>query len=238
MNKLYNDDCFNILPLIDKKSIHMVIVDLPYGQTCNEWDKKIDLNKMWDYLKDICIDNCQYIFFTTTKFGIDLINSNPSWFKYDLIWEKTNAVGFLNANKMPLRSHEMIYIFNNPKGRNRCYNPQKIEGKPYSNPNKCGLSDNYGITERIPTENKDGKRFPTSIIKIKSCRQKTIHPTQKPLELCEWLIKTFSNEGDNILDFCMGSGSSIIACKNTGRNYIGIEMNKEIYDKAVERINS
>jgi len=238
MNQLYNDDCFDVFDKIDKKSINMIIVDLPYGQTDNQWDKKIDLNKMWQHLKEICKDNCQYIFFTTTKFGNELINSNPTWFKYDIVWEKPIGVGYLNANKMPIRSHEMIYIFNNPKGRVRTYNPQMTEGKPYSSLKKPYIEDNnYGNVTRIPTINKDGMRYPRSVLKYNSNRNNSIHPTQKPLELCEWLIKTYSNEEDNVLDFCMGSGSSIVACKNTNRNYIGIEMNKEIYDKAVERIN-
>ena len=111
-NKIFNNDCFDVFPLIPKKSIDLVLVDLPYGQTACDWDIQIDLKLMWENLKRICKDNCQYVFFTTVKFGNKLINSNPSWFRYDLVWEKSNAVGFLSANKMPLRSHEMIYIFN------------------------------------------------------------------------------------------------------------------------------
>jgi site-specific DNA-methyltransferase (adenine-specific) len=112
-NSIHNDDCFQILPKIDNKSVDLVLVDLPYGQMDCEWDIKIDLDMMWKELKRICKDNCQYVFFTTTKFGNELINSNSKWFRYDFVWEKYNPVGFLNANKMPLRIHEMIYIFNN-----------------------------------------------------------------------------------------------------------------------------
>ena len=111
-NKLFNDDCFNVFPSIPNKSVDLVLVDLPYGQTACEWDVEIDLKLMWENLKRICKDNCQYVFFTTVRFGNKLINSNQSWFRYDLVWEKYNSVGFLCANKMPLRSHEMIYIFN------------------------------------------------------------------------------------------------------------------------------
>ena len=111
-NKLFNDDCFNVFPSIPKKSIDLVLVDLPYGQTACKWDIEIDLKLMWENLKRTCKANCQYVFFTTVKFGNKLINSNQSWFRYDLVWEKSNSVGFLCANKMPLRSHEMIYIFN------------------------------------------------------------------------------------------------------------------------------
>ena len=112
-NKLFNDDCFNVFEKIDKDTVDMVLVDLPYGQTVCDWDIQIDLNKMWKELKRICKGKCQYVFFTTTNYKIELINSNKRYFKYDLVWEKHNAVGFLSCNKMPLRAHEMIYIFNN-----------------------------------------------------------------------------------------------------------------------------
>ena len=109
--ELHNDNCFNILPTLNDKSVDLVLVDLPYGQTANKWDSCIDLEKMWQQLKRIGKENTAYVFFTTTKFGNDLINSNKKWFRYDLVWEKTNSVGFLSANKMPLRNHEMIYLF-------------------------------------------------------------------------------------------------------------------------------
>jgi hypothetical protein len=113
INNIYNDDCFKILPKIENKTVDLVLVDLPYGQTACEWDVKIDLQMMWKELKRICKDNCQYVFFTTTKFGIELINSNPKWFRYDLVWDKCKKIGHLSANRMPLRCHEMIYVFNN-----------------------------------------------------------------------------------------------------------------------------
>ena len=112
-NKTFNNNCFDVFPNIPKKTVDLVLVDLPYGQTACNWDIEIDLKLMWENLKRICKDNCQYVFFTTTKFGYKSIDSNPSWFRYDLVWDKSKSVGFLCANKMPLRSHEMIYIFNN-----------------------------------------------------------------------------------------------------------------------------
>jgi len=111
-NKMFNDDCFNVFEKVEKNTVDMVLVDLPYGQTDCKWDIQIDLEKMWRELKRICKNECQFVFFTTTKYGIDLINSNRRYFKYDLVWEKHTPVGFLNCNKMPLRTHEMIYIFN------------------------------------------------------------------------------------------------------------------------------
>ena len=112
-NSIVNNDCFKVFPKIEPKSIDMVLIDLQYGQTACYWDIEIDLNEMWKQLKLICKDNCQYVFFTTTKFGYKIIQSSPKWFKYDLVWEKTSSVGYLPSNKMPLRNHEMVYDFNN-----------------------------------------------------------------------------------------------------------------------------
>jgi len=319
MNKIYNDDCFNVFRLLDKKSVDLVLVDLPYGQTDCHWDIKIDLIEMWRQLKLICKDNCQYVFFTTTKFGNELINSNPKWFRYDLVWEKPRTLGFLNSKYMPLRTHEMIYIFkysgeddidrsrfiemreyakdmiqfiNKPKteiiksiktgdvihflGHNavqfrlpiksvhnelielykinemtgyiaydelknkfnptqRTYNPQKTPGKPWKIKGHQIKSDVYGQKQIIDLENPTGDRHPKSVLKFDQ-NDKCLHPTQKPLDLCEWLIKTYSNENDVVLDFCMGSGTTIVGCINTNRNYIGIEKDKEIYETAKKRI--
>ena len=228
---IYNDDCFNVLGTI-KDKVDLVLVDLPYGQTACKWDTKIDLDKMWEELKKICKENCIYIFFTTTKYGVDLINSNRKWFRYDIVWIKHNAVGFLNANKMPLRSHEMLYIFYKKRGT---YNPQKTEGKPYK-ARKKGCAPIYGDVKRIPINNTDGKRHPLSHIKFNTDK-KIKHSTAKPIELCEWLIKSYSNEGELVLDFTMGSGTTGVACKNTGRKFIGIEKDKEIFEYAKERLD-
>jgi len=237
-NIILNDDCFNVFSKIPSKSINLVCVDLPYAQTDCLWDSLIDLNKMWVELKRIGKDNCQYVFFSTTKFGYKIIESNTKWFRYDIIWEKLNSVGFLSANKQPLRIHEMIYIFHNdkkPKELKWVYNPQKTEGKPYEIKGGGILkTEIYGDKPKIEIIN-TGDRFPTSIIKF-GYDKKKLHPTQKPVPLCEWIIKTYSNENDVVLDFTMGSGSTIVACKNTKRKYIGIEMNKEIFETAKKRI--
>ena len=315
---IYNGDCLEVMKDIEPNTIDLVVVDLPYGQTACKWDVVIDLKEMWKQLKRICKDNCQYVFFTTSKFGNDLINSNPTWFRYDLVWEKTYYVGYLSANKMPLRSHEMIYIFSNPstddvelirnldlreyaknilkyigktnkqierelghrkaehflacastsqfslptektynelidkynidkmegfikyedlnyKSLNHTYNPQKTPGNPYkTKAHKLKNMDVYGQTELPVRENKTGDRHPTSIVTFN--RDVGLHPTQKPVQLCEWLIKTYSNEGDLVLDFCMGSGSTIVAAINTNRQYIGIEKDEEIFKVAEKRI--
>jgi len=389
---LYNDDCFNVLPKIKDKTIDLFVLDLPYANkdfgkcTACKWDNTIDLDKMWIEIKRIMKPNAVILFYCNTKFGFSLIQSNIKWFRYDLIWKKSRKVGFLSANKMPLRQHENIYVF---KDKGGTYNPQKTEGKPY----KCkqGKQTNlYGIEdkENVITENK-GERHPTSIIEhenvyvfsdadedlenkknkelrsyaekvkkyigkslkiidkkignqgihhfysftstqfgipieknynklieiykinemkgfidyktlkskwddemvntynpqktkgtpykngadknpnnvygitkekgtiIKTDRHptsiypetiettilahnnpaKSLHRTQKPTSLCEWLIKTYSNEEDTVMDFTMGSGTTREACKNTNRKFIGVEMDKDIFEIAKERLN-
>jgi site-specific DNA-methyltransferase (adenine-specific) len=230
--ELYNDDCFNVFPKIDKK-IDLVVVDLPYGQTAAEWDELIDLEKMWKELKRICKDNCIYVFFCTTKFGFSLIDSNQKWFRYDIVWDKAIPVGFLNCNKQPLRQHEMIYIFYNKQG---VFNPQKTPGKPYYN-STIPINNLYGnIPQKTPTNNDTGDRFPLSILKCPKPRGKDFHPTHKPLDLLERLIKTYSNEGDKVLDFTMGGGSTGLACKNTNRYFIGIEKNEDFYKMCCKKL--
>ena len=236
--ELFNGDCLTIMPTLETNSVDMVLVDLPYGQTACKWDTIIDMDKMWIELKRICKSNANIVFFTTTKFGNKLINSNEKWFRYDLVYEKQNAVGFMSANKCPLRKHEMMYIFGKPSGGKKTYNPQKTEGKPYKINKAKKIKDLYGSDETPEHENKTGDRHPVSVQKfISQNYKKTIHPTQKLVEACEWLIKSYSNEGDVVLDFTMGSGSSGVACKNTNRKFIGIEMDQEIFKTAETRIN-
>ncbi len=225
-----NSDCFDEFKNIQDNKIDLVCVDLPYGQTACKWDSVIDLSKMWDELKRICKDECVYVFFCTTKFGHSLISSNKKWFRYDLVWMKSRSVGFLSASKMQLRNHEMIYIFYK---KWNVYNPQKTKGKPYKTKGKgkVGVYD----TKRIDGENKTGDRHPLSIIKFNT-PHKSLHKTQKPTDILEWLIKTYSNENDIVLDFTMGSGSTIEACINTKRRYIGIEKDTDIYNIANKRI--
>jgi site-specific DNA-methyltransferase (adenine-specific) len=239
---LYNDDCINVFKTLPKRSVDLVVVDLPYETTTLKWDKCIDLDLMWKYLRKILKHNGQALFFTTTKLGAKLINANTSWFCYDLVWEKNKATGHLFSNRAVLRKHEMIYLFHNkgkPKGEKLTFNPQMTAGEPYSN----GLIPNnntqvYTTKNEVIHENLSGDRYPHSIVKIGNSanNRNKLHPTQKPVELCEWLIKTYSNEGDVVMDFTMGSGSTIIACINTNRKYIGIEMDKDIFITAEKRI--
>ena len=406
--ELFNDNCFNIFPQIQDNYVDLFVLDLPYANkkfgncTACRWDTPIDLKKMWEEIKRIMKPNATIIFFCNTKFGWALIDSNPKWFKYDLIWKKSRKVGFLSANKMPLRQHENIYIFGNEeddieivknkqlreysknvleyinknkkdiinklgqgldhffrhsssqfalpieKNYNKLiqeykidkmqdfktyeelksleqlltYNPQKTEGTPYKTKGK-GKCEVYDI-KRIDNIN-NGDRHPSSIIEMEAEHEniyifkdkqgtynaqkiklntdknnekkdlgmikggyyrgegqkpfkrmpndpttshptsiiemdntllemrntiqhmentileyknptKTIHRTQKPVDLLEWLIKSYSNEGDVVMDFCMGSGTAGVAAQNLNRKFIGVEMDKEIFDKAYKRI--
>ena len=247
--EIYNDDCFNIFPKIEDKSINLFLLDLPYANkkfgnciAC-PWDTPIDLEKMWKEIKRTIKPNGIIIFFCNTKFGYTLISSNPKWFKYDLIWEKSRKVGFLSANKMPLRKHENIYIFNNKGGT---YNPQKTEReKDYKHSGKRSSEEHYGNVLECKKEYKkeDGMHptsilpeFETTILKYNN-PHKTIHRTQKPVDLLEWLIKTYTNEDDVVMDFCMGSGSCGVACHNTKRKFIGVERDEDIFKLAEKRID-
>jgi len=236
---LLNGDCLKLMPTLGDNCVDMVLVDLPYGQTSCAWDCEIDLAEMWVQLKRICKPNANIVFFCTTKFGYQLIKSNEKWFRSDLVWEKSFALGFMSAKKAVMRKHEMIYLFGKPSAGGKTYNPQKTTGHKTSfvkaHDYKNGLVDVYGNKGRQACF-LDDTRYPTSIQQFAYDKQK-LHRTQKPVAMCEWLIKTYSNEGETVLDFTMGSGSTIVAAKNTGREFIGIEMDEEIFKIAEERLN-
>lgn len=232
--ELYNDDCMNVLDNINH-TIDLVILDLPYGCTDCDWDKKLNLDLLWTKLKKISKPNTAYIFFTTTKFGIELIQSNPKWFRYDIVWHKLNSgSGFLNAKKMPLRNHEMIYVFYNklPTYNVSLYHTKKVTTKTLPCQTKIYAGKKYSLhTEYEP-------RLPRSVLEYITTNKskKGNHNTEKPVELLKWLIQYYSNENDIILDPTMGSGSTGVACKGLNRYFIGIEKNKKIYDIACDRL--
>ena len=230
-------DCLDVLDSLPTNKINLVILDLPYGSTDNEWDIKINLDLLWSKLKRVCTNKCAYIFFTTTRFGYDLICSNPKWFRYDLIWNKVKPAGFLNAKKQPMRVHEMMYVFydklptynidDNHKLVSSGNTGNPINGSCYSNP----------VLKRMKTVHEP--RLPQSILNFVTVnnRQKRFHPTEKPNELLEWIIKYYSNEGDTILDPTCGAGGTLLACKNLNRNCYGIEMNETYYNTAKNRLD-
>jgi site-specific DNA-methyltransferase (adenine-specific) len=240
-NRIFNEDCFEVFKRMPNEVVDLVITDLPYGQVNQHWDKLINHEEMWKQLKRILKPNGQVLFFCSTLFGYELIKSNPSWFRYDLVFKKKKSVGFFNCNKLPLRSHEMIYIFSppKPKGLKWTYNPQKTIGKPYTakEAQEGGGAVIYSKNRKKNAINNTGDRFPISVLEY-GIEDKKVHPTQKPIKLLENLIKQYSNEGDLIMDFTMGSGSAIIAAKNTNRKYVGVEKDTIIFNKANDFINS
>jgi len=239
--QLFNDDCLKVLPTIPDKSIDLILTDPPYGTTQCKWDSIIPFEPMWKELKRIIKDNGCTALFGTEPFSSALRMSNIKEFKYDWIWQKNKPTGMLNAKKQPMRNYENILIFYNKQ----CfYNPikEKREHKKPTLSAKCYSKNNVINNIHKDTQRKilDEKRFPTQIKKFNTIadRSKMVHPTQKPVLLLEYLIKTYTNEGDNVLDFTMGSGSTGVACKNTNRNFIGIEMDKNYFDIAKNRIES
>lgn len=224
-------DCLELMKNIPDKSIDMILCDLPYGTTRNKWDSTISLDKLWEQYERIIKDNGVIALFSQMPFTAELVHSNLNLFKYEWIWKKDNGTGFLNAKKMPLKIHENIEIFYK---KLPMYNPQMRTGfKPYSV--KQGRhSSNYGNYEEGHLTISGGERYPIDVIKYK--KDSGFHPTQKPVALLEYLIKTYTNENDLVLDNCMGSGSTGIACINTNRNFIGIEIDEHYFKIAKERI--
>lgn len=224
-------NCLELMKEIDDKSIDMILCDLPYGTTRNKWDSIIPLDKLWEQYERIVKDNGCIALFAQTPFDKVLGVSNLKLLKYEWIWQKDNGTGFLNAKKMPLKLHENILIFYK---KPPVYNPQMRKGfKPYSQKSGRG-SDNYGEQIRVVTNN-NGDRYPVDILEFKRDKYK-LHPTQKPVSLLEYLIKTYTNENDIVLDNCMGSGSTGIACQNTNRNFIGFELDEKYFNIAKERL--
>ena len=215
-------------------SVDLVLCDPPYGVTACKWDVVIPLEPLWAEYERVIKDNGAILLFSQMPFGAELIQSNRKMYRYERIWDKGIASGFLNANRMPLRKHENILVFYK---KLPTYNPQKTPGKPYK-PRKKGNTDVYGTFQLLGTDNKTGDRFPVDIIHFTNADRTRdhYHPTQKPAPLLEYLIKTYTNPGELVLDNCMGSGSTGVACINTGRRFIGIEKDQEIFDTAANRI--
>ena len=232
VNELYNGDCFDIMPMIPDHSIDMIMTDLPYGITTCKWDTPLDLDRLWKEYKRMLVKGGAVILSATQPFAARLIMSNPKWFRHEVIWEKDNGSNCFNVNRMPFQVHENILVFCE---RGTIYNPQMTDGKAYGRIQKGSRYQHLGPTERITTTN-HGNRYPRSVQKFKRDYGKLIHPTQKPVALYEWIIKTYSNENALILDNCAGSGTTAIAARNYNRRWILIEKDKEIYERARERI--
>ena len=230
-------DCLELMKEIPDGSIDMILCDLPYGTTRNKWDIVIPFDSLWKQYNRIIKDNGAIILFGNGMFTAKLMLSNEKMWRYNLIWEKTQPTGFLNAKKMPMRNHEDICVFYK---KLPTYNPQKTTGhirkvsKAEHKINSKATSDygTHGLTTYDSTE-----RYPKSVWKFaKDVQKSALHPTQKPVALLEYLIRTYTNEGDVILDNCMGSGTTCVACVNTNRHYIGFELDEKYFEIAKKRI--
>lgn len=265
--RLYNGDCLKVMDKLIEKGIKVdaIITDIPYGTTACSWDEVIPFDDMWKRLKLVKKDeNTPIVLFGSQPFTSKLICSNLDWFRYEWIWEKQYATNFMSAKHNPLKYHENIVVFGEKKAN---YNPQQykvVEIDEIMNYDKKSMLDFltdrkydcYAKVDRRKNVNNieergechygkvkhtrkvdDGFRNPKSVIKINGSKNNNVHPTQKPLELMEYLVKTYTNEGDLVLDFTMGSGSTGVACKNLNRRFIGIELDENYFDIAVERLS-
>lgn len=234
MIRLLQGDCLTRMNEIEDSSVDLICCDMPYGTTQCKWDALIDLQLLWDQYKRITKPNAAIILFAQTPFDKVLGSSNLEWLRYEWIWEKPAATGFFNAKKMPLKAHENILVFYN---KLPTYNPQKTTGHPRKTAGRKEIgSEVYG--KGVKKTNYDStERYPRSIQTYsRGSKVSGLHPTQKPVDLLEYLIKTYSNEGETVLDNTMGSGTTGVACKNLGRKFIGIEIDQKYFDVASERI--
>jgi len=233
MVQLYNDDCMAALTTLQTGSVDFVLTDLPYGMTSNQWDNIIPFEPMWKELKRICKPNAAIVLHSMQPFTTKLIASNYKMFKYCWVWEKNCPTGHLLAKKMPMRSHEDICVF---YARQCLYKPQMRAGfKPYTKHSKGTGSSNYNGGNKPHITVSDGSRYPLSYLRFVRDKERK-HPTQKPVALAEYLIETYTNKGDVVLDFTMGSGTTGVAAKNLGRRFIGCERDSAYFKLAQDRI--
>lgn len=237
MNKLFLGDCLEIMPTIESKSVSMVLCDLPYGITSNKWDSIIPFDELWQNYDRVCKENAVIALFASQPFSSAIVMSNPKMFKHEWIWIKNRGSNFANTVREPMKEHEHILIFSKGKW---VYNKQMQERTggglsrvQYNLDNRVAKSDNYQKFTKS-NKNQGELRVPSSWQKF-NC-EVGLHPTQKPVSLCEYLIKTYTNEGDLVLDNCMGSGTTGVACKNLHRDFIGIEKEEKYFEIAKKRI--
>lgn len=239
---LYCGDCLEIMKSIPDGSIDMILCDLPYGVTQNKKDTAIPFDPLWKQYERIIKDNAAVVLFGQGTFYVDLVNSNRKMFRYDFMWNKELTSGFLNANRMPLRQHEQIAVFYK---KLPTYNPQFSTGKPLHSkgksykykPMKNQNYGKFGATDDVRAGSTD--KYPTSVLNFaKPHPSVAMHRTEKPIDLLGYLIKTYTNEGDTVLDSCMGSGSTGVACVNTNRRFIGMELDPHYFEIASNRIET
>jgi len=234
---LHNADMFDVLPTLEDNSIDLLLTDFPYGtlNKRNTWDNVIDYEVFWKEANRICKPNAAIISTAAQPFTSVLISSNYKDFRYTLVWEKSKATGYLNSKRQPLRAHEDIVVFYR---KQPTYNPQMTVGKPYDKGTAVRDTEVYGKqTKSVHVKNETGLRYPRSVLYFVTAESEgKHHPTQKPIDLFRWLIRTYSNEGDVVLDPCMGGGTTVIAAKQESRKFIGIEREEEYFKVCDQRV--
>ena len=236
---LYLGDCLEVMKDIPDGSVDMVLADPPYGTTQCKWDSVIPFEPMWAQLRRVTKKNGAIVMTASQPFTSALVMSNAKMFKYDWTWRKPKGTGHLNAKKMPMRDKEDILVF---YFKPCTYNPQFSAGTPYKN--KAGdpsgatsMTNSYGNYTNFRNDN-EGKRYPKQVLEFPVVERGTLHPTQKPVALMEYLIKTYTNEGETVLDFTMGSGTTGVAAKSLNRKFIGIELDEDYFNIAKDRIDA
>lgn len=228
VNSIFEGDCIDIMKQFPDNCIDMILCDLPYGTTQNKWDSIIPLDELWHEYKRIIKENGAIVLTSQGLFTAQLMLSNPKQFKYKLVWEKSKPTNFLNAKKQPLRKYEDVCVFYK---KQPVYNPQMVQGEPYDKGfRKNQLSGSYGDFQPVHVHS-DGKRYPTDVIYFKTAESEgeVIHPTQKPVELGRYFVRTYTNPGALVLDNTFGSGSFLLSALLEGRNFVGIEKNKDVH---------
>lgn len=233
--QIYNEDCLEGMSRIENGAVDLVLCDLPYGTTACSWDTVIPFDPLWKEYRRVLKPNGALALMAAQPFATDLINSARKLFRYDLVWEKTAPVGFANCHRMPLRSHELVLLFYR---RQPTYNPQGLVKLEKPIVRKGGEARSGSVYHRLGKDSvQEYTNYPRSILRF-PFRGRRVHPTQKPVELMEYLVRTYSNPGDLVLDNCMGSGTTAVACLNSGRRFIGFEMDEKHFEVAKKRINA
>ena len=239
---LWQGDCLNLMQNIADKSVDMILCDLPYGTTNCKWDTVIPFDLLWQQYNRIIKDDGAIVLFGSEPFSSALRMSNLKGYKYDWVWKKSKSGSAFTAKYRPVNKHELISVFSRD-GKRTTYNPQMTKGKPYVRKHKVNdayiNNHNIGFNKKEAESRNDGFRYPITVLDFPQQwrRQDQLHPSQKPVPLLEYLIRTYTNEGELVLDNCMGSGSTGVACLNTNRRFIGIEKEAEYFEIAQERIN-
>lgn len=239
--QIFLGDCVDLLVELEDRSVDLILCDLPYGTTACKWDSTIPFETLWAEYSRVAKPNAPIVLTAVQPFTSALVMSNPKWFKHEWIWHKSKCGSAFTAKHRPLAKHESVLVFSNGGG-SPTYNPQMKEGKPYKRTRGAHRVNNHGtglgkaVIETVNT----GFRYPETVVPFqqKWRRQDQVHPTQKPVELMEYLVLTYSNSGDTVLDNCMGSGTTGVACMNTGRNFVGMEKESPYYEIAKDRIRA